>query len=153
FASGDSRTSAKLVPGTPRALRLDPSHPDPIASHILMLEQAFQRADEFDVIHAHVDYLGFPFARRVKTPVVTTLHGRLALPTLQPVFREYAEQKVISISDDQRRPLPDAAWQATIHHGLPIDLFDFHPEPDDYLAFLGRISPEKRVDRAIEIAV
>jgi glycosyltransferase involved in cell wall biosynthesis len=153
FASSDSRTSAKLVSGSPRALRLDPSQPDPIASHILMLEQAFQRADEFDVIHAHVDYLGFPFARRVKTPVVTTLHGRLDLPTLQPVFREYAEQKVISISDDQRRPLPGANWQATIHHGLPLDLFEFHPEPDDYLAFLGRISPEKRVDRAIEIAV
>jgi glycosyltransferase involved in cell wall biosynthesis len=153
FASADSRTRAELVPGAPRALRLDPHAHDPIARHILMLEQAFRRADEFDVIHAHVDYLAFPFARRVRTPVLTTLHGRLDLPVLQPLFREYREQRVISISDSQRRPIPFARWEATIHHGLPPDLFEFHPEPDDYLAFLGRISPEKRVDRAIEIAV
>ena len=153
FASGDSRTAAQLVPCAPRALRLDPNAHEPIATHLLMLEQVFQRAGDFDVIHAHVDYLAFPFARRSETPVVTTLHGRLDLPVLQPLFREYREQRVISISNDQRKPLPHARWQATIHHGLPPDLFHFHDEPDDYLAFLGRISPEKRVDRAIEIAV
>src|SRR5262249_52309259 len=116
-------------------------------------ECAFGRASEFDVIHAHVDYLAFPFARHVSCPTLTTLHGRLDLPVLQPMFREYREQRVVSISDDQRRPPPHARWQATIHHGVPPDLFEFHAEPDDYLAFLGRISPEKRVDRAIEIAV
>jgi len=153
FASGDSETSARLVPCAPRALRLDPAAHDPIASHVLMLEQAFQRAREFDVIHAHVDYLSFPFARRTPVPVVTTLHGRLDLPVLQPLFCEYREQRLVSISDDQRRPLPHARWERTIYHGLPPDLLEFHPDADDYLAFLGRISPEKRVDRAIEIAV
>jgi glycosyltransferase involved in cell wall biosynthesis len=153
FASADSRTAARLVPCAPHALRSDPRAHDPIASHLLMLERAFRRAEEFDVIHAHVDYLAFPFARRVACPTLTTLHGRLDLPVLQPLFREYREQRVVSISDDQRRPLPHAGWEATIHHGLPPDLFEFHAEPDDYLAFLGRISPEKRVDRAIEIAL
>jgi glycosyltransferase involved in cell wall biosynthesis len=153
FASGDSQTKAELVPCAPRALRLDPSGPDPIAAHLVMLEEAFLRAHEFDVVHAHVDYLAFPFARRVCCPVVTTLHGRLDLPSLVPVFRAYPEQRVISISDHQRRPLPGARWQATIHHGLPPDLYRFGKGGDGYLAFLGRISPEKRVDRAIEIAV
>ncbi|HKC49854.1 MAG TPA: glycosyltransferase family 4 protein [Myxococcota bacterium] len=153
FASADSRTNARLVACAPRALRLDPEAHDPVASHLLMLEQVFQRAREFDVIHAHVDYLAFPFARRVPVPALTTLHGRLDLPVLGPVFREYREQRVVSISNHQRRPLAHARWEATIHHGLPPDLFEFHAEPDDYLAFLGRISPEKRVDRAIEIAV
>ncbi|HTO09579.1 MAG TPA: glycosyltransferase family 4 protein [Myxococcota bacterium] len=153
FATGDSRTSAELVPCAPRALRTDPDAHDPLASHLLMLERAYRCADQFDVIHAHVDYLAFPFARRVSCPTLTTLHGRLDLPMLQPMFREYREQRVVSISDDQRRPLPYARWEATIHHGLPPELFEFHAEPDDYLAFLGRISPEKRVDRAIEIAL
>ena len=129
FASGDSQTKAELVPCAPRALRLDPSAPDPIAAHLVMLEEAFSRAHEFDVIHAHVDYLAFPFARRVRCPVVTTLHGRLDLPSLVPVFREYPEQRVISISDHQRRPLPDARWQATIHHGLPPDLYALPRRP------------------------
>jgi glycosyltransferase involved in cell wall biosynthesis len=132
--------------------RLDPTTPDPIAAHLVMLEEAFSRAHEFDVIHAHVDYLSFPFARRVRCPVVTTLHGRLDLPSLGPVFREYPEQRVVSISDHQRRPLPDARWQATIHHGLPPELYEFRDGPGGYLAFLGRISPEKRPDRAIAIA-
>jgi glycosyltransferase involved in cell wall biosynthesis len=153
FASGDSQTQAELVPCAPRALRLDPTTPDPIAAHLVMLEEAFSRAHEFDVIHAHVDYLSFPFARRVRCPVVTTLHGRLDLPSLGPVFREYPEQRVVSISDHQRRPLPGARWQATIHHGLPPELYEFRDGRGGYLAFLGRISPEKRVDRAIEIAV
>jgi len=153
FASGDSQTKAELVPCAPRALRLDPTTPDPIAAHVVMLEEAFSRAREFDVIHTHVDYLGFPFARRASCPVVTTLHGRLDLPSLVPVFREYGEQRVVSISDHQREPLADARWQATIHHGLPPDLYQFRPGGGGYLAFLGRISPEKRVDRAIEIAL
>jgi hypothetical protein len=134
----------------PRALRLDPSAPDPIAAHLLMLEEAFSRAHEFDVIHAHVDYLAFPFARRVRCPVVTTLHGRLDLPSLVPVFREYLEQRVISISDHQRRPLPDARWQATIHHAA-ADLYRFRAGRDGYLAFLTHLARET-VDRAIEIA-
>jgi len=153
FASGDSETSGKLVSCAPRALRLDPHAGDPIAGHVLMLERAFQRACDFDVIHAHVDYLSFPFARRVPCPVLTTLHGRLDLPCLAPVFREFREQPLISISDAQRAPLPFANWQATIHHGLPAELYRFSPRSDGYLAFLGRISPEKRVDRAVEIAV
>src|SRR5262249_13186128 len=153
FASGDSQTKAELVPCAPRALRLDPSSPDPIAAHVVMLEEAFSRAREFDVIHTHVDYLGFPFARRAGCPVVTTLHGRLDVPSLVAVFREYGDQRVVSISDHQRLPLPDARWQATIHHGLPPELYQFRPGGGGYLAFLGRISPEKRVDRAIEIAV
>jgi glycosyltransferase involved in cell wall biosynthesis len=153
FASGDSRTRARLVPCAPRALRSDPNADDPIASHMLMLERAYGRSDQFDVIHSHVDYLAFPFARRASCPTVTTLHGRLDLPVLKPLFREYPEQLVISISDDQRRPLPHAGWEATIHHGLPANLLQFHADSDGYLAFLGRISPEKRVDRAIEIAV
>ena len=153
FASGDSHTKAQLVPCAPRALRLDPSAPDPIAAHIVMLERAFARAPEFDVIHAHVDYLAFPFARRSSCPVVSTLHGRLDLPSLVPVFREFPAQRVVSISDYQRRPLAAARWEATVHHGLPTDLFHFRPGRGGYLAFLGRISPEKRVDRAIEIAV
>jgi glycosyltransferase involved in cell wall biosynthesis len=153
FASGDSKTSAELVACAPRALRLDPEAGDPIAGHVLMLERAFQRAHEFDVIHAHVDYLSFPFARRSRTPVLTTLHGRLDLPCLVPLFREYRDQPLISISDAQRKPLAFADWQATIHHGLPVDLYDYWPKSEGYLAFLGRISPEKRVDRAIEIAV
>src|SRR5262245_16676325 len=127
FASADSQTRAELVPCAPRALRLDPSVPDPIAAHLLMLEQAFAREHDFDVIHAHVDYLSFPFARRGHCPVVTTLHGRLDLPSLGPVFREYSEQRVISISDHQRLPQPHANWQATIHHGLPPELYEFRP--------------------------
>jgi glycosyltransferase involved in cell wall biosynthesis len=153
FASGDSRTRAKLVPGAERALRLDPERPDPLAFHLLMLEQAFRDADEFDVVHAHLDHLAYPFARRSDAPVLTTLHGRLDLGWLRPVYREYDDQPVVSISDSQRRPLPWLRWAATVYHGLPHGLYRFHPRGGDYLAFVGRIAPEKRVDRAIEIAV
>jgi glycosyltransferase involved in cell wall biosynthesis len=142
FASGDSRTRAELCACAPRALRLDPKAGDPVALHLLLLERAFERAREFDVIHAHLDYLAFPVARRCEVPVVTTLHGRLDLPWLPPVFDEYAEQRLVSISDAQRRPLPRANWIGTVHHGLPRDLYRFHGEPGRYLAFVGRISVE-----------
>jgi len=152
FASGDSRTRARLVPGSKRALRLDASCEDPLARHIVHLEHVFERAPNFDVIHLHTDYLHYPFARRTGTPHLTTLHGRLDLPDLVPVYREYEEMPLASISDSQRAPIPHANWQGTVHHGIPRDLLPFAPGDGGYLAFLGRISPEKRVDRAIEIA-
>jgi glycosyltransferase involved in cell wall biosynthesis len=152
FASGDSVTGARLVAACPRSLRLDESCRDQLAHHIMMLEQVFQRAEEFDLIHFHCDYLHFPLSRRHGVPHVTTLHGRLDLPDLQPVYRLFADQPVISISDSQRGPLPGADWQGTVYHGLPPELHTFRERPGEYLAFLGRVSPEKRVDRAIEIA-
>jgi glycosyltransferase involved in cell wall biosynthesis len=152
FASGDSVTQARLVSPTPQALRLDQGCVDQLAHHILMLEQVFKEANEFDVTHFHVDYLHFPLSRRHSLSNVTTLHGRLDIPDLVPLYREFLEMPVISISDAQREPLPWLNWQGTVHHGLPAKLYKLHPEPGKYLAFLGRISPEKGVDRAIEIA-
>jgi glycosyltransferase involved in cell wall biosynthesis len=152
FASGDSVTSARLVAGCRRSLRLDKHCVDQLAHHIAMLEHVFQRAAEFDVVHFHVDYLHFPLSRRQRLAHVTTLHGRLDIPDLVPLYQEFREMPVISISDAQRKPLRWANWQATVYHGLPEDRYRFRPEPGSYFAFLGRISPEKRVDRAIEIA-
>jgi glycosyltransferase involved in cell wall biosynthesis len=152
FASGDSVTGGRLVKCAERALRLDPACVDYFAHNIVLLERVFQKAHEFDVIHFHIDYLHFPLSRRNRTPHVTTLHGRLDLPDLVPVYREYPDMPVTSISDAQREPLPWLNWQATVHHGLPLDLHKLRSRPGKYLAFLGRISPEKRVDRAIEIA-
>ena len=152
FASGDSQTSARLVPMAPRALRNDPDSIDAFAQHIVMLERISQVAGEFDIIHYHVDYLHYPFSRRSEVPHVTTLHGRLDIADLQPLYDEYMDMPVISISDAQREPLPQANWQATIYHGLPHDLFAPSDRGGDYLVFVGRISPEKRVDRAIAIA-
>ncbi len=152
FASGDSQTAAKLVAACPRSLRQDASCTDRNVHHFLMLEQVFARASEFDVVHFHCDYLHFPWSRRHSICRVTTLHGRLDIADLQPLYREYRDEPLVSISDSQRRPLTWANWQSTIHHGLPLDLYGFHEKPGDYLAFLGRISPEKRLDRAIEIA-
>ena len=151
FASGDSRTSARLVASWPRALRLDGTN-DGVSPHILMLEDVLQRASEFDVIHFHIALFHFPSARRLTVPHVTTLHGRLDIQQFAPLYREFSDLPVVSISDAQRDPLPDARWIATVHHGLPSDLLAFRAEPDGYLAFIGRISPEKRVDRAIAIA-
>ncbi len=152
FASGDSHTSAELVSVYERALRLDPQRPAAAALHTLLLEEVFKRVDSFDIIHCHTDCGHLPLARRSPTPVVTTLHGRLDLPGLDRLFSEFAEQPVISISDAQRRPLPDANWAGTVYHGLPLDLHTPTYTPGQYLAFLGRTSPEKRVDRAIAIA-
>lgn len=152
FASGDSETEARLVAVTPRSLRLDTTCVDQMAHHVLMLEQVAQRGDEFDVIHYHIDYMHFPLSRCRPHPHVTTLHGRLDIPDLAPLYHEFRDMPVVSISNSQREPLPDANWQATVYHGLPPDLLRFHPEPGKYLAFIGRFSPEKRADRAIEIA-
>ena len=153
FASGDSVTRARLVPVVEQSLRLDCRRPDWLVWHTLMLERLFATAAQFDVIHFHVDFLHFPLARRCATPSVTTLHGRLDLPDLAPLYREFTDLALVSISDSQRKPLAGANWRATVHHGLPEHLHRLQPEPGDYFAFLGRISPEKRVDRAIEIAI
>ena len=117
-----------------------------------MLDEVFQRVSEFDVVHFHIDYLHFPLSSRAQIPNITTLHGRLDLPELGPVYRQFSELPLISISDAQRKPIPWANWRATVPHGIPSNLFSLQPVPGRYLAFLGRISPEKRVDRAIEIA-
>jgi glycosyltransferase involved in cell wall biosynthesis len=152
FASGDSVTKAHLVAACPRSLRLDKHCMDQLSHQILMLEHAFQRAAEFDIVHFHIDYLHFPLSRREQIAHVTTLHGRLDIHDLVPLYQEFQDMPVISISNGQRQPLPWANWQATVYHGLPADMYQFHDKPGIYLAFLGRISPEKRVDRAIEIA-
>ena len=152
FASGDSETRARLVTACRRSLRLDKHCMDQLAHHIVMLERVFQHASEFDIVHFHVDYLHFSMSRRQQITHVTTLHGRLDIPDLFPLYQEFRDMPVVSISNVQREPLPWANWQATIHHGLPADLYRFRAQTGSYLAFLGRISPEKRVDRAIEIA-
>ena len=152
FASGDSVTKAHLVAPCRRSLRLDKHCMDQLSHQILMLERVFQHAAEFDIVHFHIDYLYFPLSRREQITHVTTLHGRLDIPDLVPLYQEFRDMPVISISNGQREPLPWANWQATVYHGLPADMYQFHDKPGIYLAFLGRISPEKRVDRAIEIA-
>jgi glycosyltransferase involved in cell wall biosynthesis len=153
FASGDSVTAAELVDCTPAALRLAASIRDPLVHNIIMLEKVRQRIDEFDVVHFHVDYLHFPLIRAVGASAVTTLHGRLDLPDLAPLYREFSDMPVASISRHQRIPLPDADWVGNVYHGLPLDLHPWSLCPrGGYLAFVGRICPEKRPDRAIEIA-
>lgn len=152
FGAGDSKTDAELISVVPRSLRLDPTCTDPLAPHMLMLEQVIARAHAFDVVHFHVDYLGFPFSRRLLCPSVTTLHGRLDQPHLVPIMEEYADMPLVSISNAQRSPLPEASWSKTVYHGLPNELLQPRYEPGEYFAFIGRISPEKRVDRAIEVA-
>jgi glycosyltransferase involved in cell wall biosynthesis len=152
FASGDSHTSAKLVPMAERSLRLDPESIDAVAHHLLMMERISRRVSEFDILHYHIDYLHFPFSRRLNVPHLTTLHGRLDIRDLQPLYDEFRDMPVVSISDNQRAPLPQADWWGTVYHGLPRDLFTPQPEAGGYLVFVGRISPEKRVDRAVDIA-
>jgi glycosyltransferase involved in cell wall biosynthesis len=167
FASGDSSTTARLVPGCKRSLRLDANCIDELAHHLVMVEQVYRRAAEFDLIHFHIDYLHFAATRRQRMPTVTTLHGRLDIPDLVPLFREYPDMPVVSISNAQRQPLPWLDWRATVYHGLPPGAFPFHAGTvradrtdrvagagagGGYLAFLGRVSPEKGLDAAIEIA-
>lgn len=152
FASGDSQTSAKLVPGSPRSLRLSGNSIDHLAHHIAMLDDVMRMAPEFDVIHFHIDYMHFPLSRYCALPSLTTLHGRLDLPDLLPVYKKFPDAPLVSISLSQRKPMPRVNWVGNISHGLPMDLLAFQPKAGAYLAFLGRISPEKRVDRAIEIA-
>jgi glycosyltransferase involved in cell wall biosynthesis len=152
FASGDSSTKARLIAASERGLRLDSEAEDYLAYNVLQLEQVLEQADAFDIIHFHIDYIHFPFSRRSQTASVTTLHGRLDRPELIALFRKFDDLPVISISNAQRGPLPTIKWQGTVYHGLPLDLYRQGRGLGDYLAFLGRISPEKRVDRAIEIA-
>lgn len=152
FASGDSVTRAELVAACPRSLRLDEQCIDRFAHQLLLLELVDARVRDFDIIHYHIDYLHFPLSRRNGHPQVTTLHGRLDIADLIPVYQHFPEMPVISISDSQRAPLAWLNWQRTIYHGLPDDLYTYRAEPGDYLAFVGRISPEKRLDRAIAIA-
>ncbi len=154
FASGDSRTAAQLVPCCQSALRLDPAVRDPIPHHVVMLDEVRRRADEFDVLHFHIDVLHYPLIAEFADRTVTTLHGRLDLPDLQPCFAAFPTVPLVSISRHQRTPLARRVlWVGNVYHGQPKDLLRLNAHPaGDYYAFLGRISPEKRPDRAIEIA-
>ena len=152
FASGDSMTSARLIPVCPESLRLNPHVIDPLAHHTLLLEEVFRRKHEFDIIHFHIDFLHFPLSRRERVANVTTLHGRLDLPDLVPLYRAFRDMPLISISDAQRRPLAGVNWRATVYHGMPEDCLLPGTGEGNYLAFLGRISPEKGLDEAIAIA-
>jgi glycosyltransferase involved in cell wall biosynthesis len=155
FASADSETSAKLVPCARQALRLDPHVSDYLPYHVVMLDKVVRCADEFDVLHFHVDILQFPLIRGFADRTVTTLHGRLDLPDMADFYAAFPHVPLVSISWHQREPMPPGlTWAGMVHHGLPADILPFQPVPSgDYLAFLGRISPEKRPDRAIEIAL
>lgn len=153
FASGDSKTSATLTAIVPEALRLNLRCEDNLAPHIVQLNQVMKMSSEFDFIHFHTDYLSFPFASNLRTPHVTTLHGKLSIPELQLIYNEFRNEPVVCISDDQCKPLPQAHFVGRVHHGLPVSLFRLQKEKKNYFAFLGRISPEKRCDRAIEIAI
>jgi glycosyltransferase involved in cell wall biosynthesis len=152
FASGDSITSAKLVKCSERSLRLDSKCKDKLAHHIMMLDKVFADRGEFDIYHFHIDYLHFPISRRMNIKRLTTLHGRLDLPDLLPLYKQFSDEPLVSISDSQRTPLAFANWLRTVYHGLPREVYPFHQKAQPYLAFLGRISPEKGLDQAIEIA-
>ncbi|HEY6024828.1 MAG TPA: glycosyltransferase family 4 protein [Pseudolabrys sp.] len=153
FASGDSITAANLVPCVPKALRLDPSVRDTIPYYMLMLDRVRQRLDDFDILHFHIDQFHFPLFRPIAGRTVTTLHGRQDLPDLHPLYLGFSDMPLVSISNAQRRPIPSANFAGTVHHGIPAQLHRGTAEGrGGYLAFLGRISPEKRPDRAIAIA-
>jgi glycosyltransferase involved in cell wall biosynthesis len=152
FASGDSITSAELVPCCTRALRLDPTAGDTIPHFMLMLDRVRERAQEFDILHFHIDLFQFPLFHALAARTLTTLHGRQDLGDLKPFYSRFGEMPLVSISNDQRNPIPNANFVATIHHGIPADLHRPSFGQGSYLAFLGRISPEKRPDRAIRIA-
>jgi len=152
FASGDSITSAHLVPVVDRALRLIQSD-DHFAYHILLLEELSKRSWEYDIIHFHIDYLHFPLSRQLNIPQLTTLHGRLDISSLQDIYREFTDMPVVSISNHQRLSLPFANWLATVYNGVPEETYSFQPATGSYLAFLGRLSPEKGIEAGIEIAI
>jgi glycosyltransferase involved in cell wall biosynthesis len=153
FASGDSITSAKLVPGCAQALRLNPAVRDDIPYYMLMLDRVRRQASDFDIIHFHLDRFHFPIFREIAHRTITTLHGRQDLTDMFPLYAGFPEMRLISISNAQRKPIPNASFAGTIYHGLPAELLapTLHPR-GGYLAFIGRISPEKRVDRAVRIA-
>jgi glycosyltransferase involved in cell wall biosynthesis len=152
FASGDSITAARLIASCTQSLRTDSRVVDALPYHLVMLEQLYRRLDEFDLIHFHIDYLHFPITRRYNPAHLTTLHGRLDHGDLVPLYKEYDGMPVVSISDAQRAPLPWLNWRGTVYHGIPVDLYRMGQGRGGYLAFLGRVSPEKGLDRAIEIA-
>lgn len=155
FASGDSKTSARLHPGYPEALRLAGLAQVAMGGmgmHFPVMSMVFEHAEQFDIIHAHLDYWSFPFARMVTTPTISTMHGRLDLEQLHPIYHHYEDLPLVSISDSQRKPLQSMNWVSTIYHGLPPQLLPYNPKGGKYLAFLGRIAPEKRPDLAIEVA-
>lgn len=152
YASGDSLTTAKLEPVVDTALRLG-KFEDPLAYYIMLLGRIAKQAHKFDIIHYHIDFLHFPFSRLLDIPHLTTLHGRLDLPILQPLYMNFNDMPVISISNSQRKPLPNANWLGTVYNGVPAETYTFQPNRGDYLAFLGRISPEKGIEQAIEIAI
>ncbi|HEX8040431.1 MAG TPA: glycosyltransferase family 4 protein [Chryseosolibacter sp.] len=153
FASGDSETKARLVAGCDRSLRLNTDCQDQLVHHIGMLQKVLDESDRFDVVHFHIDYLHFPLSRLMRLPQLTTLHGRLDIPDLVPFYKMFGDMPVVSISHRQRQPLPDANWVGNVYHGLPQDLFKPCYEDGKYLAFLGRMSAEKGVDEAIQIAI
>lgn len=152
FASGDSLTQARLVPACRQALRLSRSCRDPLVYHMLLLDSVFEAADSFDLVHFHIDYLHFPYSKGGNFPHLTTLHGRLDLPDLKALYARFGSVPLVSISNSQRGVFTDLNWLGTVYHGSPSSGLNPRFEPGNYLAFLGRISPEKRVDRAIEIA-
>jgi glycosyltransferase involved in cell wall biosynthesis len=152
FAAGDSVTSAKLVPAISRSIRQDTGRQAWLAYHAIQMDQISELDGSFDVIHFHTDCLHFALARKLLTPLVTTIHGRLDFPELIPLYRRFQSFPLVSISDSQRMPLPWANWCGTVHHGLPPNLFSFCPTHGNYFLFIGRVSPEKRLDRAIDIA-
>ncbi len=152
FASGDSLTEAELVPVCEQSLRLAPGCVDTLAHHVMLVERVLDEKNNFDLIHLHIDYLHYPRSRSADVATLTTLHGRLDIPDLVPLYRRFRDVAVVSISESQREPLPWLNWQATVYHGLPVESLEFRPTPGEYLAFLGRISPEKGLDVAIAIA-
>jgi glycosyltransferase involved in cell wall biosynthesis len=153
FASGDSVTRARLISPCKQALRLSETCMDPLVYHVMALDQVFSMTDEFDLVHFHTDYLHFPTSKNLEVAHLTTLHGRLDLPDLAPLFESFPQMPLVSISKSQRLPVTAANWVGNVYHGLPLDLHPPQGKVGNYLAFLGRISPEKRPDRAIKIAL
>lgn len=152
FATAESKTAARLVPISEHAVRQAPDLHDATPLHVAACAMALKQADAFDVLHFHIDFVHFPLVESTTVPTVTTFHNRLDEPELRPMFEQFAKIPVVSISQSHRTPAPNLNWVANIYHGLPLDLYHLQDTPQDYLAFLGRICPEKGVDRAIKIA-